>query len=141
VPSILKTSKPGGLQPCIVIPTDHGVDKLCVFSTLSRTKPMRTSDNLFLGLNAPHRPVCSQTISSWLVSVLEKANVDVSIYKGRSFQNSSTSKAFSMGVKIDSIFQNAGWSDGSKMFAKFYNRPLNNRLEFAQAVLTMNKSH
>jgi hypothetical protein len=70
------------------------------------------------------------------VNVLEMAKVDISYFKGHSFRHASTSKAFSSGVKIDSIFRSAGWSSGSTAFAKFYNRPvINDEINFVDAVL------
>ena len=140
MPALIKTSKLGFCQPCISIPNDNADGKLCVLSVLieylDRTKNVRPSEQLFLSTISLHHAVCTQTISRWLLNVLKRAAVDTSIFKGHSFRHSSTSKAFSMGVSVDDIFKNAGWSTGSIIFAKFYNRPLVNEMEFANAVLS-----
>jgi hypothetical protein len=60
------------------------------------------------------------------VNVLKLADIDTTIYKSHSFRHASTSKAHRSGVKVSTIYENAGWSDKSKIFYKFYNKPLPN---------------
>lgn len=136
----LKTSAPSVKQPCIILPSSHSVKQLCVASVLReyiiRTSTIRRCNQLFISFKSPYNLVCTQTVSRWLVNVLALSEVDISHFKGHSFRHASTSKAFSSGVKIDSIFRSAGWSSGSTAFARFYNRPVTtNETNFADAVL------
>lgn len=139
VPGRLKNSGLNVSQPVIVIPEFVKNKKLCVKLALKeylqRTESLRKDKNLFVSTISPHKKVTSQTISKWLVKLLDIANVDTSIFKAHSFRHSSTSKAFSKGIPINSIYCNAGWSDKSRVFAKFYNRPCYDVNEFANAVM------
>jgi integrase-like protein/integrase family protein with SAM-like domain len=139
IPANLKTSSVNSVQPCITVPKNFKCKKLCVKSLLDyylkRTESIRSTSNLFVSLQSPHGRITSQTISRWLVKLLELSNVDISIYKGHSYRHASTSKAFKKGVNIETIFNNAGWSKESKMFAKFYNRTVSDVNEFSNAVL------
>jgi len=148
VSELLKTSRPGSFQPCIHIPKYHIEPKLCVASTLmhyiSRTRTLRsTCKQLFLSTREPHKAVTSQTISKWLVKVLELSDIDISMYKGHSFRHASTSRAFSSGVKIQTIFDSASWSENSNVFFKYYNRPTTkcNPVTFGSSVLSYNKTN
>lgn len=141
IPDQLKTSRPGHVQPCLTFPVFNENFKLCVSSCLRsyilRTSCLRDTDSLFISFVKPHKAVTSQTLSRWLVNTLKLSGIDTVVFKGHSFRHSSTSKAFSCGVKIDSIFQSAGWSSGSSTFAKWYKRPVNNQFEFVNNVLNV----
>jgi site-specific recombinase XerD len=139
IEGVIKTTKPGSNQPCIILPELKKDKILCVKNTLEhyllRTKDIRVGNHLFISTKLPHKKVSSQTISHWLIKLLELSKIDVSVYKSHSFRHSSTSKAFAKGVHIDSIYNNAGWSKRSKVFAKYYNKPCTNANEFANVVL------
>jgi len=108
----------------------------CLNEYLQRTAALRNNeDQLLISYSSPHLAICSQTISRWLKSLLEQANVDVSVYKAHSFRHASTSKASLNGVDVNVIFSKAGWAKGSTMFAKFYNRPIDNSYKFMESVL------
>jgi len=135
----IKTSKPGGQQPCILLTKYPHEVKLCVVNTiteyLSRTRVYRQHDQLLLSLESPYNAVTSQTISRWLKLLLKEANIDVSMYKAHSFRHASTSKVYQQGVSADIIFSVAGWTANSKTFANFYNKPIDTRSSFANNVL------
>lgn len=140
IPAKLKTYKAGKYQPTLIL-KPYVNTKLCVLKCLneylSRTSTLRgTEDSLFISIKPPHVGVTSQTLSRWLKSVLELANVDTNIYKAHSFRHVSTSKAMNNNVNLDVIFSRAGWSKGSLTFARFYNRPVDDRYKFADAVLS-----
>jgi site-specific recombinase XerD len=137
--SILKTTSIKNPNPVLVIPSFDSTN-LCPVHTLhcyiDKTKDIRKeSDQLFISFVPPHKPVTSQTISHWLCKVLEMSNIDTSVFSGHSFRHASTSKASNRGVSIDSIFQRAGWSSGSKVFAKHYNKRIDDRSNFANVLL------
>src|SRR5665811_465047 len=85
VPKLLKTSKPNVSQPCIFIPKLNRNKKLCVKSALEiyldKTKEIRSSENLFVSTISPYKNVSCQTLSRWLVKLLELAKINVSVYK------------------------------------------------------------
>jgi integrase len=127
ITKMLKTTKPGVKQPVYKFPAHHNY-KLCVQNTivtyLERTLEFRNHDDLFLSLQRPHNPVSNSTLSRWLKEGLKLVGIDVEKYKAHSYRSASTSKAFTKGVNIDDIFNQAGWSHNSKCFVKFYNREI-----------------
>ncbi len=59
----------------------------CTRSYIRRTSTWRTTSahhKLLLGIVAPHKPVCTSTISNWLKHMMECAGMDVTVYKGHS---------------------------------------------------------
>ena len=136
----LKTTSIAKPNPVLILPFFDDV-KICPATVLKvyidRTKLVRNCENLFVAICKPHKAVGSQTISRWLSNVLELAGIDVNIFKAHSFRHSSTSKAAKLGVNVDTILKSVGWSSKSKIFAKFYNRPVNTSSEFAEKVLSI----
>ena len=132
IPAMLKTSRPGALQPVFALPPYHDV-KLCVVNCISTylrvTLPYRKDTALFISIQAPHKAVSVQTISRWLKQCLELAGIDTAVYKGHSFRHASTSKAKNVGVSIDEIFLTGGWTANSNVFKRFYNRPVVNTFQ------------
>jgi len=126
VDSRLKTSRPG--KGFLISLKKFRNKKLCVYDALKiyleRTKDIRCESKWFISILGPHRTVSSQTISRWLKTVLETSGVDTSIFSGHSFRHSATSKASSAGICLDTIYKAAGWSEKSKVFARFYNKPI-----------------
>lgn len=144
----LKTSGPNVDQPCIHLPRNHRIKKLCVASALleylDRTKPLRGEvQQLFISTRGPFKAVSSQTISHWLVKSLDLAKIDTSKYRSHSFRHASTSKAFKLGVKVSSIYKSAGWSKDSNVFYKFYNKAIDVResdsTQFCKTILKSKK--
>jgi len=139
ISSNIKTSKPGGAQPCLLLVKYLSEEKLCVVDTVNeyllRTSVYRKHDQLLLSFESPYSTITTQTISRWLKMLLNEANVDVSMYKAHSFRHASTSKAYQAGVSADVIFAAAGWSRNSLTFAKFYNKKIDDKFAFADSVL------
>jgi len=138
--TVLKTTGVKNPNPILIVPPYH-VKNLCPVSTLrcylDRTNVVRgDTDSLFISFVSPYKKVSAQTLSRWLCTTLELAHVDTSVFTGHSFRHSSISKAASRGISTDSIFKRVGWSNGSSTFAKFYNKPIDTRSEFAAAILS-----
>lgn len=141
VPNLVKTSKPKSFQPCLDLPYLRENPQLCVASTLKRylllTSTLRqTSDSLFITIKKPHRPASKQSLSRWTKDTLSAAGVDTTVFTAHSTRHSSTSKARRKGISLDIIRNSAGWSENSKTFARFYNRPLSTTESFLKTVLT-----
>lgn len=138
ISSRLKTSIPGkGHQMKF---NKFSNTKLCIFSCLNeyiqRTVKLRIGKKLLIITKAPYGAACTQTISNWLMKVLKLSGVDVNVFSSHSYRHASTSKALSLGVSLDNIYKSAGWNENSKVFAKFYNKPLENSLNFSNAILS-----
>lgn len=125
----IKTSKLGKNQPLLIIPFFRERPKLCVASIilhyLKITKSFRAENKkLFLSSVKPHKPVSPQTIGHWIKTLLSKAGIDTNKFSAYSTKHASVSTAYRKGIDIDTIRRTAGWTEGSKSFARFYNRPI-----------------
>jgi site-specific recombinase XerD len=105
---------------------------------MKRTVSLRKCDQLLISHCTPFGEVTTQTVSRWLSVVLKLAGIDTLQFKGHSFRHASTSTACAKGVSLDVIFKQAGWSEKSKVFAKFYNKPIEDRGEYSSKVLSVN---
>lgn len=127
IPDLLKTSRLSQNQPTLSFEYYHNNLNLCVITTLKHylkvTKSIRPSQKLFICFVKPHKPATKDTIARWLKLMLKLAGIDDN-FKAHSFRHASTSKAKSIGISVDVIFKNAGWSNNSLMFAKFYNKTI-----------------
>lgn len=130
IPELIKTSKPGSFQPELILPFFEECPQLCVASTvleyLEYTKELRGHgcENLLLATVRPHGPVSAQTIGHWIKSLLQKAGIDMQQFTAYTTRHSAVSSAFRRGVDIDTIRRTAGWTAKSKVFSKFYNKPI-----------------
>ncbi len=134
----LKTSKPGGVHT-IKLPFYPDKPNICVCTALGAyiemTKCLRKTDYLFICSKSPYTKASTQTISHWLKSVLSKSGIDINKFKAHSYRHSSTSKANTIGVPIDSIYKSAGWSATSRVFARYYRLPIQDDSLYAQKIL------
>lgn len=128
-------------NPVLIVNEFKQNNKLCVLSCLkvylNRTNSLRKSDNLFISITKPYCKVTPATLSRWLKIGLSLAGVDISIFKGHSFRHAATSKAAGCGVSVDCILSRVGWSAKCQTFAKFYNRPVDNRIQFGESILQL----
>lgn len=138
VTSRLKTSKPGQVYSMYF--NKFHDDTICVLTCLKnyldRTKQIPNAEMLFVSSRKPYKKVCSQTISKWLKSVLSDSGIDVNVFKSHSYRHASSSKAAQEGVHIDAIYKSAGWSENSRVFANFYNRPIVTSNEIMNSLLS-----
>lgn len=141
----IKTSRPGKVQPNLIIPFFRSNTAICPASALAsylrKTKVLRNGENkLFVAIKKPHKAVGSQSLSRWIKSILNNSGLDTSKFCAYSTRHASTSAAERSGVNIDLILRTAGWTKKSKTFARFYNRPIitDNKL-YALAILSKKK--
>ena len=127
ISDILKHDSPHFKQAPIVLPSYPEDKRLCIVTYIKkyieRTKPFRTSSQLFISFTKPHKPVCRNTVSRWIKCTLQKAGINTSIYKTHSTRSASTS-AVQRDVDITTILKTAGWRNSST-FAKYYMKPIN----------------
>ena len=125
---LAKQSRPGqekGISP-VFIPAFLEDSRLCQVRCLEAyeraTGTLRSHQQLFLGVVAPHKPVCSSTIARWLKEVLKASGIDTAVFSAHSTRGASASSAALAGVSTQDIMNRAGWSQQST-FCKFYYRP------------------
>ena len=127
-----KSDRQNHINSKIFVPSfsqDKSLDPVRVFkSYLKRTKKFRnfgreqTKFSLFLSFVEPHKPVISQTISKWLVSLIKLAYEDPKMkVKGHSTRATGPSWALFNGAPVNSILNAADWSHEST-FIRFYLR-------------------
>ena len=125
----VKTTGLHSTQPCIELPY-FTEEKLCVVSTMltyiEKTASVRPADEefLFLSCTKPYKRASTNTIGRWLMDVMNKSGINTNLFSAYSTRHASTSAASRAGVSWDVIRKNAGWTEKSQMFARFYNRPL-----------------
>lgn len=142
IPDLIKTSRVNSLQPLLKLPFYNEKHEICparsLLEYLNKTKLLRNrNNNLFISYRKPYNKVTSQTLSSWIKSTLSLSGVDTSVFSAHSTRHSSTSSAKRLGVSLDVIRKTAGWSESSKVFAKFYNKELvDDPNQFANTILS-----
>ena len=139
IEGLIKTSKPGKVQPVLVLPKFDEDTNKCVFRTMDeyidRTQNLRENSNkLFLSYTKPHNEVGKDTISRWIKKVLKLSGIDTNVFSSHSTRAASTSSAERATVSITTIMKAASWSNAST-FRQFYNKPIQTEDEFALAIL------
>lgn len=140
ISELIKTSRPGALQPLLLLPFFKEKPELCIAGTLEKyldvTKSLRGDcTNVILTSRKPFKAASRETISRWIRSVLTKSGINKK-FSAHSTRHAATSAALAKGIDISVIKNTAGWSQGSHVFAKFYNRPIKaTRKDFATTVV------
>lgn len=137
----IKTSAINRPQPVLKIPIFREKESLCVYSTLktylNRTNNLRRDidDYLFITIKKPYRQASKESIGRWIKNTLSDSGIDTQIFSAHSVRHSSTSYAKRNGVNIEIIRKTAGWSENSRVFARFYDRPVLEQSDFANTIL------
>lgn len=137
---IIKTSRPGKDQPILSLPFFLENPRVCPAKTLQeyigKTIHLRPSnvENLLITFKRPHKAATAQTIGRWLKQTMGECGVDVTMFSAHSTRHAATSAAHSSGVSMDVIRKTAGWTATSQTFARFYQRPVEERDSFARSV-------
>ena len=138
----VKTSGVNRKQPLLTLPFFKDQTALCVASALlsyiERTSKIRPkgTDRILISFRKPHEPCSAQTLSRWIRTILSKSGIDTKVFTSYSIKHAATSAALRNGVSLDVIRKTACWSDSSRVFALFYNRPVLEESNFAQKVLS-----
>jgi hypothetical protein len=121
-----KTTRPGRGIKQIDLPKYVKDRRICVVhcleAYLKATKSIRKDKQLFVSYVRPHRGVCRATIARWIKFIMDKAGIDVSIFRPHSTRSASTSAAFQQGVSLPDILKKADWANAA-IFHWYYNRP------------------
>ena len=133
---MLKTSRPD-FQTTIELFSFPSDDKICpvkcIKTYIERTSDLRGCSNLFISYFKPHNKVCAQTISRWIVATIRECGISKN-FLAHSTRSAAVSKA-KTNTDLTTIIKAAGWAN-SKVFAKFYNKPVESTAPFVHAVLS-----
>lgn len=131
---LAKQDRPSHFGTKIFIPAFPENKKLdpkrAFFYYLKATEKFRKSADgmdetkVFLGINEPHKPVSSQTISNWIVQTLKLTLQDKNLkVKAHSTRAIGSSFALFRGATIESVLASADWSRETT-FTSFYLREM-----------------
>lgn len=140
ISDIIKTSGIGRDQPILLLPFFRENITICPATALidymSMTRDLRPSscDHLLITVKRPHKNATAQSISRWIKQALGASGIDVSVFGAHSTRHAATSAARAAGLSVDQIRKTAGWTASSQTFAKFYQRPIVNDINFAKSV-------
>ena len=119
----MKTAKTGEPLQTISLKSYDKVPKLCVVRTLKeylkRTKPIRGSPMLFLSYKKPHTNVPRDTVSRWVMSVMNQSGIDTGVYKSHSTRGAGVSAGVRLGISTNVLLKYGSWK-GEKTMAKHY---------------------
>lgn len=102
---------------------------------MERTKPVRSSDKLFLVPRSPYNPASKDTLSRWLVEMITPfADKDDQV-RAHSIRAQSTSKAWFRGVPLQDILKAAAWKTPSSFVSCYLTDVVSADAAFARAVL------
>ncbi|CAG5103707.1 Protein of unknown function [Cotesia congregata] len=141
ITDFIKTSS-GYHQPLFILPQFPENKNLCVASMLEAYLKV-TSDllnnnkveTLFMTTRQSFRAPSNDSMSRWLKMFLFNCGIS-SEYTPHSIRHTSTSSALAKEVDFSVIKNLAGWSENSKVFKKFYNKPIvQDPSTFAESVL------
>ena len=136
---LLKQDRPGNANFNLKMNAYPPDRRLCVVNYLrhyiQRTEPIRGNERyLFISYKKPHRRISTQTIARWIKKSLQSAGIDTGTYKAHSTRAAATTAARNSQLPVGQILAQAGWS-GERTFRNFYNKPLDSRRNFTQAVI------
>ena len=143
VEDLCKTSRPGALQPLLVLPAYEIDIDLCVVATLHKylqeTEKLHSNNNtrpnkLFISFARPHMPISKDTLARWIRTVMTLAGIDTKMFKAHSTRAASTSAALRYNVPLDTVLSTAGWTNAGT-FAKFYNKQVVDHTSYGKIIL------
>ena len=78
---------------------------------------------LLLSFIKPHKGVTTQTISRWILEVLDSSGINTEVFTSHSTRSASTSKAKASGVSSNDTIKRGNWTKTST-FEKFYQKEI-----------------
>ena len=98
LPEHVKQSRPSLKTPSVILKAYPVNKALCVYSHLTeylrRPQSLRGAETkLFRSFVKPHKRVSRDTISRWIRTSMERAGIDISMFKPHSIRMAATSKA------------------------------------------------
>ena len=137
----LKQSRPGFNSSVIVFQSYPPDRRLCISTVLkeylNRTRKVRgknANEKLLLSYIKPYKPVCRDTTSRWIRTVMCRSKIDITKYSSHSVRSASVSKATYNAAPIKDVLEKAGWSNVGT-FAKFYHKKIDNKEDKYQSAV------
>ena len=128
-----KTEGMGHCAPPLLLSQYTEDPRLCpvyyLKAYIRETRPVRSSDKLFVSLVAPHGSVMTSTIAAWLKKVIVMSGQAGS---GGSTRSASSSQAVMKGASLQTVLAAGDWARSST-FKRFYYKPT--ELTFQEIVL------
>ena len=109
---------PLSLAQCLAAYTAHTEGKRAYYAVAEGHKP----EHLFVSNTKPFQPVTTVTLARWLTSVMDRAGIDISLYKAHSTRSSSASAQVRKGLSLSEVLKKGNWSERSRTFKLFYLR-------------------
>lgn len=137
---LLKHSKPNVANTVIKLMAYPVNRSLCIVTVLReyllRTSSLRKNQQgkLLISYQKPHKEISRDTLARWVKLVLQKSEIDVSVFKPHSTRAASTSAAKQASVPLVDIMKAASWSSSST-FATYYDKYIC-KDSFARGVLS-----
>ena len=93
---------PLSLAQCLAAYTARTEGKRAYYAIAEGHKPER----LFVSNTKPFQPVTTVTLARWLTSVMDRAGIDISLYKAHSTRSSSASVQVRKGLSLSAGQEN-----------------------------------
>ena len=124
----MKTTRVGECLPVVTLKRYIMKRHVCVVDAIKeyirRTESLRgEARELIVSFRKPHHPVSRDTISRWVIQVMDQAGIDTSVYKLHSTRGASTSAGAAMGLSSNVLLKHGSWKS-LKSMATFYNQPI-----------------
>ncbi|KAF2892603.1 hypothetical protein ILUMI_13570, partial [Ignelater luminosus] len=100
----------------------------------SFVRKRKNREYLILTFRKTHRKISTQCISRWIKDFMKISGINTEVFKSHSTRHTSTSAVYRKGLSIDQIKNTVSWTKKSEIFAKFYNRPLEKKIEFLKTL-------
>lgn len=102
---------------------------------LSRTKPVRQSERLFLIPRQPYGPASKDTLSRWIVQLILPHSQPNERVRAHDLRAHASSRAWFSGVSMEDILKAAAWKTPSTFVASYLTNVVSTEDAFARAVL------
>ena len=119
--NFVKQSKSTKPRSEFFFPAFQGSQCLCPVAALRKyeerikcLKETEVQTKLLLGKVKPHNSVTLSTVARWLRSMMEKAGIDISMFKAHSTRGVAVTAAANAGITTEDILKAADWSKMKK---------------------------
>ena len=113
--------------------------KLCVVQAVNdyieRTKNVRNSKNLLVSFVKPYCCITKDTLSRWILYILDRADIDTKRYSLHSTRAAMAASALKAGISVQNVMSHVGWKS-ARTFAVHYNKKVEKVQQVAEKVIS-----
>ena len=102
---------------------------------VERSKPVRTSDKLFILLRRPFTPASRSTLSRWIVNLIKLFTQEGETVRAHDLRGHATSKAWFGLIQLEDIMKAAAWRTPSSFVSHYLTDTVTAEGAFARSVL------